>query len=346
MREKLEVRSSSPKWRALALLVAALPAMANITGTVHNRTIGKPEAGATVTLYRFGQGGMAPVTSVTADAQGSFAIAQEPSSQGPSMLRVEIDGVTYNHIMPPGSRAQGVQLDVYNASKEQGSAKVTKHMILFQPGNGQMTVNETFLVRNPGKTTWADSANGTLPFYLPAGAGQVEMNGNAPDGMPVPVPTDKTAKKDVYKAKFEIKPGETRFDLNYTVPYTEGAAYGGSIVSGDENTYLIAPAGVTLDGSNLQDLGQEPRTKARIFGLGATSYIVKLSGQASGAGASPGAAEDGAAGDGAPQIEEIMPRLYQKGKLIIGLALGILALGFAMLYRASAPGEANERGRG
>jgi hypothetical protein len=172
------------------------------------------------------------------------------------------------------------------------------------------------------------------------------MNGSAPDGMPVPVPTDKSAKKDVYKAKFEIKPGETRFDLNYAVPYTEGAAYGGSIVSGDENTYLIAPAGVTLEGSNLQNLGQEPRTKAQVYGLGTTSYTVKLSGRAAAAGAPPGAADDSAASDGAPQIEETMPRLYQKGKLIIGLALGILALGFAVLYRASAPGEANERGRG
>jgi hypothetical protein len=243
--------------------------------------------------------------------------------------------------MPPGSRAQGVQLDVYNASKQASSVKVSKHMILFQPGNGQMTVNETFLLENTGKTTWADPQNGTLRFYLPASAdGKVEVNGSAPDGMPVPVPTDKTSKPDVYAAKFEVKPGETRFDLNYTVPYTEGAAYGGKVVSNDENTYLIAPAGVTLEGPNLQDLGQEPRTKARIFGLSAGSYVVKLSGQA--AAAAP--ADDSASNDGAPQIEEMMPRLYRQGKLLIGLALGILALGFAVLYRASAPGQ--ERGRG
>jgi len=346
MRKKSGVGSQKTQWRGLALLMLALPAMANITGTVNNRTTGRPQGGATVTFYRFGQGGMEPVTSVKADAQGNFAIDQEPSMQGPTMLRVEIDGVTYNHMMPPGSRAQGVQLDVYNASRQQGEVKVSKHMILFQPGNGQMTVNETFLVENHGKTTWADPTNGTLQFYMPPSNGQVEMNGSAPDGMPVPVPTDKTAKKDVYKAKFEIKPGETRFDLNYTVPYTEGSAYGGSIVSGDENTYLIAPAGVTLEGSNLQDLGQEPRTKAQIYGLNATSYIVKLSGEPAATGAAAGSADDGAANGGAPQIEEVMPRLYRKGKLIIGLALGILALGFAVLYRASAPGEANERGRG
>ena len=58
---------------------------------------------------------------------------------------------------------------------------------------------------------------------------------------------------------FAVKPGETRFDLNYTVPYTEGASYQGKIVTKDENTYLIAPNGVTLKGDELNDLGHEPQ---------------------------------------------------------------------------------------
>jgi len=43
------------------------------------------------------------------------------------------------------------------------------------------------------------------------------------------------------------QPGETRFDLNYSVPYTAGTAYAGKIASPDENTYLVAPEGVTLE---------------------------------------------------------------------------------------------------
>jgi hypothetical protein len=329
----------------LVLSLLALPLLANTSGTVSNLTTGKPAAGVTVTFYRFGQGGMEPVASGKTDAQGNFAIDQEPGMEGPSMLRVEIDGVTYNHIMPPGSRAKDVIIDVYNATKQQpAGVKVSKHMILLQPSGGQMVVNETFLVQNSGKTTWADPSGGTLKFYLPAAAnGQVDIKGSAPDGMPVPVPTDKTSKADVYTAKFEIKPGETRFDLDYTVPYTEGAAYTGKVVSKDENTYLIAPNGVTMEGANLQSLGQEPRTKAQIYGLTGDSYSVKLTGAVAD---TPAAANDTAAADSGPQIEETMPRLYRHGKLIMGLALGILALGFAVLYRSSLPAEAHERGRG
>jgi hypothetical protein len=323
---------------AARFLLLTLPVMANITGTVTNLSTGKPQAATTVTLYKFGQGGMEPVTGAKTDAQGNFTIGQDPSTQGPSMLRVEIGGVTYNHLMPPGSRAQGVLLDVYDVSKQPGAAKVSKHMILFQPGGGQMTVSETFLVENPGKVTWADPVNGTLHFYLPPAAkGQVELDGKAPDGLPVPVPTDKTPLADVYAAKFEIKPGETQFNLNYTVPYAEGAEYAGKVVSKDENTYLIAPRGVTLEGANLQDLGQEPRTQSRIFGLSGDAYRVKLAGTL--AAASPAAdSEENATQDSGPPIEVVMPRLYRQGKLIIGLALGILALGFALLYRASPAG--------
>jgi hypothetical protein len=48
--------------------------------------------------------------------------------------------------------------------------------------------------------------------------------------------------------------------------------------------------------------------------------------------------------DGSPPIQQIMPRVNEKVKLILALALGILALGFVLLYRAPVK-ETNERGR-
>jgi hypothetical protein len=207
------------------------------------------------------------------------------------------------------------------------ATKVGKHMILFEPGGGQMVVNETYLCTTTG--------GGTLQFYLPAAANaQVQVNATAPGGTPIQAALKKTSKPDVYAVDFPVKPGETRFDLTYTVPYTEGAAYEGKIVTKDDNTYLIAAAGVTLQGENLNDLGQEPRTQARIYGLTGTAYKVVLTAEA-------------ADSDSGPRIEQIMPRIYGQAKLILALALGTLALGLALLYRASAATtkETNERGR-
>ncbi len=264
--------------------------------------------------------------------------------QGPTLLRATIDGVTYNNVLAPGQPTEGITLDIYNASKLPGDAKVSKHMLLFQPQGQEMVVNEAYIVVNDGKTAWDDPAGGTLHFFIPKGATKVEVNATPPAGMPLKSPAQKTDKPDVYKINFAIRPGETRLDMTYSVPYTEGASYSGKIVSDDENTYLIAPNGVTMKGDHLKDLGPEPRTQAHIFGLQGTEYSVQFEGKVAPA-TEAASGSDADASAGQPQIEQIMPRIYGKLNLILPLALGILALGFVLLYRAPVK-ETNERGRG
>ena len=139
------VRAPRLAWAFLVLL--ALPLSAAVTGTVINRTTGAPQAAATVTLYKFGQGGMEPVTETKTGAQGQFTINQNPAGPGPAMLRVEIDNVTYNHMLPPGTPTTGITLDVFNATRQPQGVKISKHMLLFQPSSGgPMTVNETFFM--------------------------------------------------------------------------------------------------------------------------------------------------------------------------------------------------------
>ena len=55
-----------------ALVMCCAPAAAAITGTVMNRTTGKPQAGITVSLLRMGQKGPEPAGDVKSDAQGKF----------------------------------------------------------------------------------------------------------------------------------------------------------------------------------------------------------------------------------------------------------------------------------
>ncbi|MCU1238246.1 MAG: hypothetical protein JWP63_6213 [Candidatus Solibacter sp.] len=333
----------------IGLLLAA-QAYAAVTGTVTNQSTGKPQAGATVALYRLAtRTGPELIAQAKSDAQGNFTINQTP--QGPHLIRTAFDGVTYNHMLPPGTPTTGIPLEVYNASTEQGGAKVAKHMILFEPSPGQVQVNETYLFTNQGKTAWNDPGGGTLKFFLPAGASKPDVRAAAPGGMPLGAPVNKTSQPDVFAVDFAIKPGDTRIDITYTAPYTEGAEYAGRVVSKDENTYLIVPNGVTLAGTGLNDLGTEPRTQAHIYGLTANAYKVKMTGSVAAAPAAPAAAEargDAAGGeDSGPRIEQIMPRVNSKTIPIMAAALGILALGFALLYRAQTTGaqETHERGR-
>src|SRR5215471_14271065 len=151
-----------------ALMVTASVAFAAIDGTVTNRTTGKPQPGATVTLYKLGQNGLESVESVKSDATGKFRIDQ--NLQGPRLLQSAYDGVTYNHMLPPGAPSTGVALDVYNSSKQQGGAHVVEHMMLFEPSGSVMAVSESYVWLNDGTTTFNDPQGGTLRFYAPEGA--------------------------------------------------------------------------------------------------------------------------------------------------------------------------------
>ena len=314
---------------------------AAVSGVVINKTTGKPQAGATIGLNSLGNAqGIELVAQAKSDAEGKFSIDHEVS--GPYVIRTAFDGITYNHMLSPGAPTTGLQLEVYNSSATPGSAKVTKHMVLFEPSNGQMDINETFIYENGGTTAWNVPGAGTLKFFVPEGGNVSEVKATAPGGMPIGAPFKK-AGSDSYSVDFPVKPGETRFDITYKVPYTIGQPFAGKVFTKDENTYLIVPNGVSLVGEGLNDMGLHQQTQAHIFGLTATTYKIALTGEAA---AQPTAEE--AANDGSPQIQQIMPRLYDQVYPILAIALAILALGFALLYRASGNSpakESNERGR-
>lgn len=340
------------------LCLSAVSFLFAVDGTVVNKTTGKPQPGATVTLYQLAQAeGMNSIESVKSDGQGKFKITQDV--QGPRLIQAAFDGVTYNHMLPPGAPATGITVDVYNASSQPGAAAVAQHMMLFEPSGGQMMVSESYIWRNDGKTTYNDPDGGTLKFYLSESAkGVVQVNATAPQGMPIQRAAEKTAKPGVYKIDFPIKPGETRIDLTYMVPAS--GSFEGKILYKGGPTRLVAPVGVTLKGDAIESVGQEPRTQATIYNVKGTSFHIQIEGS----GSLRAAAESAASEDAGPSIEQIMPKVFagidgsagivQKlasVKWILLLSFGVLALGFLLLYRAQppaeqpAPKEANERRR-
>jgi hypothetical protein len=315
-----------------ALLLCAAQGFAAVTGTVLNGTTGKPEIAASVTLFKLDENGLTQIGETKSDQSGAFAFGQ--SLEGPALVRSTLDGVTYNLTLQPGAPSTGVTLAVFNASREAGDAKVAKHMLLFQPAGGQMKIDETFLLNNPGKVSWNEPGKGTVRFYLPApAAGKAEATATAPGGMPIAAEIVKSA-GGAAAVDFAIKPGETRIDIAYTVPYAEGAQYGGKILTKDEDTYLIAPNGVKLEGAGLNDLGLEPKTQAHLYGLTAAAYQIKLSGTPLVAEAAAAPADQAGAEDSGPQVEQVAPHVFGQAKLIVALALGVLALGFVILYRS------------
>lgn len=315
--------------RGAGLLACPVLLLAQIDGTVINQSTGKPQAGATVGVYTMGnKNGLELVDQAKSDAQGKFAVKQ--NLPGMLLLRTAFGGITYNHRLSPADPRTGLNIEVFDVSKQPGAAKVAKHMILFEPSGEQMAVTETYLMSNEGKTAWYDPDAGTLKVFAPENAAKPTVQATAPGGAPIGAAVTKT-KSGLYAVDFAVKPGgETRFDVSYTVPYKEGESYAGKVATKDDNTYLIVPNGIELKGDGLNDLGTEPRTQAHIWGLTSNTYKISLAGTVA-----PAADAPAEGSDSGPKIEAIMPRLYTKAPFILACALGVLALGFALLYRAS-----------
>ncbi len=311
------------------------PLLAAVDGTVIDRTTGKPAVGTIVSLVQPGQGGMQTLASVKTDAAGKFRIDKD-APPGPTLIQAFFSGVIYNKVMMPGAPTSGVEVDVYDSTSKTGVAKVSQHFIVLQPGTSEMAVSEGILYQGDPQLTYNDAANGSFRFYLPPEAkGQVSVTINAPGGMPIQRPAEKTNTPNVYKVNYPIKPGETRFDLNYTVPVTSPLIFTGKILHPEGASDLVIPNGVTVKGDNLELAGQEPKTQASIYRIKGNEYKVEVAGTGSlspAAEASPGGDED----NGSPGIQEVKPRIYDRLYWVLGIAFATLALGGVVLYRSSA----------
>src|SRR6185436_1154746 len=268
------------------------------------------------------QSGLESIESVKSDAAGKFRIDQ--NLKGPRLLQSAYDGVTYNHMLPPGAPETGVALEVYNSAKQPGGAKVMQHMLILEPAGNQLAVSEGFIWLNTGKTTYHDPDSGTLRFYAPPGAKGIQVNATAPQGMPIRTAPSATGQPDVYKIAFPIKPGETNIHLNYTMPFTSPGTFEGRVFYKGGPTSVIVPEGVSLKGQGLESRGQEPRTKATIYQTTETSFKVEIEG--SGELKRGEAAESGE--QSGPQMQFVLPKLYDKLYWVLALSFSILLLGF------------------
>jgi hypothetical protein len=318
----------------VAGLASLLPMFAAVEGVVINGTTGSPQPNAIVSLVQPGQGGMQTLASVKTDAQGKFHFTKE-APPGPQLVQALYQGVIYTKAVMPGSAASGIQVEIFDATAKPGVAKVSQHFIVLQPGGAEMAVSEGILYQSDAKLTYSDPVNGSFRFYLPPEAkGQVQVTINAPGGMPIQRPAEKTKQENVYKIDYPIKPGETRFDLNYIVPTATPLTFSSKILHSEGSSDLVAPNGVTLKGDDIELAGQEPKTQASIYRIKNANFKVEVEGTGSLQPAAEASSSD--EDNGAPSLQEVKPRIYDRLYWILGMAFAVLGLGAVLLSRNSA----------
>lgn len=188
----------------------------SISGTVTNKTTNKPAAGDDVVLIRLAQG-MQEAGRTKTDAKGHFTL--DVPDQGLHLVRVTHDKANYFRPAPPGT--QSVDIEVFNAAPKvegvSGEADVMR--IQTDSGGNGLRVIENFFVKNESNPPRTQFGERPFEFYLPPGAVVEGSAALAPGGMPVQASPMPLGDPNHYAFIFPIRPGETRFQLTFRLPY-------------------------------------------------------------------------------------------------------------------------------
>jgi len=343
---------------ATVMLLCALSLATNLKGTVKNGTTGKPAGGDDVVLLDMSQG-MTEAARTKADSQGHFSFHYEETG-GPHMVRVLHQGVNYfpqGSIIPPG--ASTAEVTVYDAAAKVPDISLTVDMMRAQTEGNNLQVTELWVVNNassPPRTQMSDNA---FEIMLPAGAQLDGSMASGPGGQPVtsaPVPQ---SEKNKYAFIFPVRPGETRFQVSYHLPYSGKIRIGPKPLYPTNHVVVMLPKTMQFAGSGYQTMtGGDPDANIQVitnvnpdqdlsFSLSGTGVIPEAQQTATGGGASGGGAmaqRRAGPGGGLGAPEETPDPLHRyRGFILGGLAVA-LALGVFYVVTRPKPALAGSAG--
>jgi hypothetical protein len=232
-----------------------------ITGTVTNKTTNKPSSGDIVTLIRLAQG-MQEVTHTTTNGRGAYTL--DAPDDGMFLVRVTHEKANYFGAAPAGTRK--VDIDVFNVSPHVDGVSTEAIVLRAQTdaSGGQLNVVENLFVKNDSQPAMTQFSNDPFDFYLPDGAVVEASAAMAPNGMPVSAVPVPLGDKGHYTFLFPIRPGETRFQISFHVPYSGSFKFDPK-VSGPTDTFaVIVPKSMTFSpngGTQFNPITDDPSTQ-------------------------------------------------------------------------------------
>jgi hypothetical protein len=249
------ILSSAIKAAALLLLLVPVGWAGTLSGTVINRTTGKPEPNVALDLLSPTEG-MKELASATSDAQGHFSVTKDSIGMAPVLIRATLHDVSFNTFAPPGR--PNVEVEVYDTSKDAKNITVPQHVVIFETRNDKLFGAEEYTVRNNSQPPAAYfRTEGNFDFAIPEHGTLAEVSTTTTMGVPVSQASiDKG--KGHYAIAYAFRPGETNVRLSYELPYANKsttlklpATYPGA------KLLVVVPPGITVTGDGLNSMGQE-----------------------------------------------------------------------------------------
>ena len=333
----------------VALLAASLAAQAStVTGDVVNKTINKPAVGDKVVLIDL-QGGMQDIAQTTTDARGHFSINVPDGSA--HLIRVEHQKADYFAAVPPGTTH--VNVTVYDVAAKVPGVSTEADVMRVESGPQGLQVVQNYFVQNASKPPRTQFSAHAFDVYLPPGAQISGAAAMGPGGMPVsssPMPQG----NGLYSFVFPLRPGETRFQLSYTVPYSGSLKLTPRVSMPTANLAVMLPKSMSFQGpsafqpANVDDTAQTFLAKnvqpsqALAFTVSGSGQMPRDSGQSdansqgsNGGGQASAAADDRPGGGLGNPIDT--PDPLQKYKYWILTALALLLVVAAAFFLRGKP---------
>lgn len=336
----------------LALAAAALGA--DLTGTVTNQTTGKPVAGADVILLKLAQG-MDETGRTKTDARGRYRIALDNEAT-PHLVRVVFQDVMYHKAAPPGTTTADVE--VFDSAPQVAGVRTTMNIIRFEPQSAQLTVTELYAVKNDSNPPRTQMSDRNYIVNLPPAAVIDAALIATGSGMPLNGSAIPGKKPGEYAFMFPLRPGETRFQITYHMPYNGSLQWKPAPAGTLEHFVVMVPKGVELTPAEpalFEAMPDEQGATVRVatnvqpqanvgFKIAGTGAFPRESAQggappAGAAGEQPGGTREGPGGGIGKPIDSPNPLLPYMWWILAGFVV-VLAAGAWFFYQQ--PGAPEE----
>jgi hypothetical protein len=245
--------------RITSLFSLAMPltlAAATITGTVTDGTTHKPAAGDDVVLIALTQK-MQEVARTKADAKGRYSI-QTPDD-GMHLIRVDHQKAAYFQPAPPGTTSIDVQ--VYDVAATVPGITTEANVFRAETTPQGLRVTQSYFIKNDSTPPRTQFSPRSYEIYLPEGAQIQGAAAMGPGGMPVSSSPIPLGDPNHYAFVFPLRPGETQFQLSYSLPYSGSLKVMPKLATPVDNLVVILPKSMNFSagaGSGFQpvDAGQ------------------------------------------------------------------------------------------
>lgn len=343
------------------LFAGAVAQAADLTGTVTDKTTGKPAAGDSVVLVE-PMTGMTEVARTTVDSSGHYKLNRP--SNAPALVKVTHQGAEFFADAPQSGAVPDIA--VYDVASKVEGVFIEADVLELEAQNGQLHVIERYFVHNtsmPPRTQWSPKS---FEIVLPTEAVVESAQGQRPStgSLPTTLKLQPDGPAGHYAFNFPIQPDEgdkdTQFNISYTIPYSGSFTFHPQESVSAQSVGVLLPKSMAFkagSGSVFTAINQDPNIqtyvaknavpgKALEFTVSGTGSMPREDqGAAGGPEAAPANGQPGG-GIGEP-INTPDPLSKYKWWILGGLALIFVAAAAFLLRRPTgAPGVAVAQGPG